>query len=122
MDSVPYAHASTFEVHEIEKDEWQLRAVKNNNYLTAENGGGQECIANRPSASGWETFRVTHVSESQVQLQSFDNHWLTIGAANTSFQLLATATSASTAETFTVVNIPQQRSVNLGSWFVPEKW
>mmetsp|Transcript_36730 Transcript_36730/g.68332 ORF Transcript_36730/g.68332 Transcript_36730/m.68332 type:complete len:479 (-) Transcript_36730:167-1603(-) len=122
VDSVPYTHASTFELHEIEKDEWQLRAVKNNNYLTAENGGGQECIANRPSASGWETFRVTHVSDSQVQLQSFDNHWLTVGSANASFQLLATATSASTAETFTVVNVPQQRSVNLGSWFVPEKW
>jgi hypothetical protein len=35
---------------------------------------------------------------------------------------MATATSVSEAEIFTVVNIPQQRAVNLGSWFVPEKW
>jgi hypothetical protein len=78
VDSVPYTHASTFEVHEIQTNQWQLRAIKNNNYLTAENGGGQECIANRPVPSGWETFHVTYISESQVRLQSFDNHWLAV--------------------------------------------
>jgi len=27
-------------------------------YLSAENGGGTDVLANRASASGWETFRV----------------------------------------------------------------
>jgi len=126
VDSVPYTHASTFEVHEVQvsgdtSKGWQLRAVKNNNYLSAENGGGRECVANRLSASGWETFAVTFVTDSQVKLRSFDNHWLTVNAANAS-QLYATSTSESSAELFTVVRIPQQRAVNLGSWFVPEKW
>ena len=122
VDSVAYTHASTFEVHEVATGEWQLRAVKNNNFLSAENGGGQECVANRPTASGWETFRVAHVSDGQVQLQSFDNHWITVGDVASCSQLLATATSAAAAETFTVVKVPQHRAVNLGSWFVPEKW
>lgn len=121
VDSVPYTHASTFELHEIQSNQWQFRAVKNNYYLSAENGGGQECIANRNSASFWETFRVTKVSETEVKLQAFDGHWLSVNTANSS-ALVATATSIDSAEIFTLVKIPQQRAVNLGSWFVPEKW
>ena len=36
--------------------------------------------------------------------------------------LIATATKANSWETFKVVDVPQRRGVNLGSWFVPEKW
>ena len=121
VDSVPFTHASTFELHEVQTDQWQLRAVKNNLYLTAENGGGQECMANRPSASGWETFHVTFITDSEVKLQAFDGHWLSIDESNSS-RLVATATSAEMAEKFTVESLPQHKAVNLGSWFVPEKW
>jgi len=31
-------------------------------YLSAEDGGGTTIVANRGSASGWETFRVSYVN------------------------------------------------------------
>lgn len=36
----------------------QLLSTKLQRYLTAEDGGGAAVVANRDSASGWETFRV----------------------------------------------------------------
>ena len=36
----------------------QLKSTKFNKYLTSENGGGADVVANRGSASGWETFKV----------------------------------------------------------------
>lgn len=123
VDSVPYTHASTFEVHVLSGNDkqWQLRAMKNNLFVSAEGGGGDICTATRASASGWETFNVQYVSESAVQLQSFSGNWLGIDGTNSS-SLIATSTSPSFYETFDVIEVPQQRGVNLGSWFVPEKW
>jgi glucan 1,3-beta-glucosidase len=121
---VPYTHASTFEINSIENNglvQWQLRALKNNLYVTAENGGGTICIANRTEASGWETFDVTFLPNDRVQLRSISGYWLGIDGSMSS-SLIASATSLSTMETFVALNIPQQRSVNLGSWFIPEKW
>lgn len=121
-DSVSYTHASTFEVHCVSEScpQWQLRAVKNNLYLSAENGGGSICVANRTSASGWETFDVTYLANDRVQLRSFSGKWLRIEPI--SKQLLADSVSAGDSETFIVEYVSQHRGVNLGSWFVPEKW
>ena len=54
VDSVAYSHASTFEVHVVpgHSDQWQLRALKNNFYVSAANGGGSICTADRAVASG----------------------------------------------------------------------
>ena len=116
VDSVPYAHASSFEVH---SPQWQLRAVKNNMYLTAEDGGNSSCYANRDYASGWETFNVTYTEDNVVLLQSFNGQYLNIGD---DFMLMATGSSDSDGESFHIVEVPQQRAVNLGSWLIPEKW
>lgn len=120
VDSVAYLHASTFELHELSNgSQWQLRAMKNNLYLTAENGGAGTCVANRDTASGWETFNVTYLSDGKVRLQSFSGDWLRV---DESTALVATGSSAWEAESFYFKEIPQQRGVNLGSWLVPEKW
>lgn len=121
VDSVPYTHASTFELHVLESGQWQLRAMKNNFYLSAEGGGGSSCSVNRSEASGWETFNVTYVTNDLVQLQTFSGNYLGIDGSGTS-SLIATATQAGNTETFQLHDIPQHRAVNLGSWFVPEKW
>ena len=123
VDSVAYSHASTFEVHVVEgrSDQWQLRAVKNNKYVAAANGGGSFCTADRDIASGWETFTVTQLPNNKVQLKTFDGHYLGIDGTSTG-PLIASATQARSWETFTVVEVPQRRGVNAGSWFVPEKW
>ena len=67
VDSVPYTHASTFELHKVSgtDNQVQLRAVKNNMFLVAEGGGGSICMANRSDASGWETFNINILSEGK---------------------------------------------------------
>ncbi len=123
VDSVAYSHASTFEVHLVpgHSDQWQLRALKNNLFVAAANGGGSTCAADRAVASGWETFTVTELANNRVQLKTFDGHFLGIDGSSTS-SLIATATKANSWETFKVVDVPQRRGVNAGSWFVPERW
>ena len=123
VDSVAYSHASTFEVHLVpdRNDQWQLRALKNNKYIAAANGGGSVCTADRDIASGWETFTVTELGNNRVQLKTFDGHFLGIDGSSTS-SLIATATKAESWETFKVVEVPQRRGVNAGSWLVPERW
>lgn len=121
VDSVSYLHASTFELHTLQQNtQWQLRAMKNNMFLTAENGGGGNCIADRESASGWETFNVTYLSNNRVQLQSFSGRW--VGMDPSSSSLVASASFPGSAETFFMEEIAQQRAVNIGAWMVPEKW
>ena len=122
VDSVPYTHASTFEVHEVADGQWQLRALKNNMFLTAENGGGGDCVADRAEASGWETFNITYLEDDSVQLQTFTGNWLGVDDMSSSAQLVAKATTAGKKETFSIVEVPQHRAVNVGSWFIPEKW
>lgn len=121
VDSVSYTHASTFELHYVagQDAQWQLRAMKNNMYLTAENGGGGACVANRESASGWETFNVTFLAANRVQLQTFAGNWV---GMDSNKSLVATATSPGAMETFYLREMPQQKAVNVGSWLVPEKW
>jgi hypothetical protein len=41
-------------------------STKFQKYLTAENGGGADIVANRASASGWETFPVSIFLMSQI--------------------------------------------------------
>jgi len=123
VDSVAYSHASTFEVHLVDgrSDQWQLRALKNNLYVAAENGGGSICAADRSVARGWETFTVTELANNRVQLKTYNGYFLGIDGSSTS-SLIATATKANSWETFKVVDVPQKRGVGLGSWFVPEYW
>lgn len=145
VDSVPYTHASTFELHIVDGAEEenekkakdgtdttkkvQLRAMKNNLYLSAENGGGDICVANRETASDWETFTMTELSEGRVQLQASNGNWVGVStstsADGTTNQLVAVSIATavpSSSETFLLEDLPQQRGVNLGSWLVPEKW
>lgn len=42
----------------------QLKSTKFNKYLASEGGGGADVVANRDSASGWETFKVDSTSTS----------------------------------------------------------
>ncbi|CAJ2638574.1 unnamed protein product [Trifolium pratense] len=51
----------------------QLLSTKFQTYLAAENGGGADIVANRPSASGWETFRVQ--SETSVTADYQGTSW-----------------------------------------------
>ncbi|KAK3011067.1 hypothetical protein RJ639_010742 [Escallonia herrerae] len=45
-------------------------------YLAAENGGGTVLIANRPNASGWESFRLWRINESSFKLRVFNKQFV----------------------------------------------
>ena len=55
-------YSSNFQVYNVwsfqDGTQVQFMSTKLQRYLTAENGGGADVVANRNSASGWETFRV----------------------------------------------------------------
>lgn len=107
VDSVAFAHASTFELHELEGKEnyWQLRAVKNNNWLSAENGGGSSTITNRTEPSAWETFHAVFSTDNTVHLKTHEGFYLGIDGTDSS-ALVATSQVASDWETFKVIDIP----------------
>jgi len=44
--------------------------VTTKKYLCAESGGGTILVANRSSASGWETFRVRSINCNSISLKS----------------------------------------------------
>jgi hypothetical protein len=53
-------------------------------YFCAENGGGSTVIANRTSASGWETFDVTILSDNTVNLKTYNGFFLGIDGTGSS--------------------------------------
>ncbi|GMN33691.1 hypothetical protein TIFTF001_004293 [Ficus carica] len=54
----------------------QLKSTKVNRYLSAENGGGSTVVANRESASGWETFRLWRINENTFNLRVFNKQFV----------------------------------------------
>ncbi|XP_024017545.1 probable glucan 1,3-beta-glucosidase A [Morus notabilis] len=54
----------------------QLKSTKLQKYLCAENGGGSIVVANRASASGWETFRLWRVNENTYNLRVFNKQFV----------------------------------------------
>ncbi|KAK4390266.1 hypothetical protein Sango_2089900 [Sesamum angolense] len=69
----------------------QLKSTSLNMYVSAENGGGLDLVANRPTASGWETFRG---SEQRL-------HWS--GSSDQGKRAFARTTEAGEDETFVIV-------------------
>ncbi|GAB2290573.1 hypothetical protein Dimus_024854 [Dionaea muscipula] len=82
----------------------QLRSVTTGKYLSAENGGGNNIVANRSSASGWETFKLWRIDENHFQFKVFNGQFW--GIYNGNPVLVATLTQPSGWETFQVLRCP----------------
>ncbi|WOG99055.1 hypothetical protein DCAR_0418402 [Daucus carota subsp. sativus] len=54
----------------------QFKSVTVGKYLSAELGGGNIIVANRTSASGWETFAVWRINETSYQLRVFNKQFV----------------------------------------------
>ncbi|PKA59483.1 hypothetical protein AXF42_Ash016507 [Apostasia shenzhenica] len=81
----------------------QLKSVTQNSFLSADNGGGSAIVANRPSASVWETFKLWRITETSFQLRVFN--WQFIGIDNQA-NLVAVATTSDDSDsshTFEIV-------------------
>ncbi|CAA0840788.1 Unknown protein [Striga hermonthica] len=54
----------------------QLRSVTVGKYLCAENGGGSIIVANRTSASGWETFTLWRINATTFNFRVFNKQFV----------------------------------------------
>ncbi|KAF0928397.1 hypothetical protein E2562_003215 [Oryza meyeriana var. granulata] len=79
----------------------QFKSVTQNMYLAAEQGGGTVIVANRTSASGWETFKLWRIDESTFNLKVFDNRFVTV--AGDGVTVVATVASPGPGEAFQIV-------------------
>ena len=77
----------------------QFKSVTQNAFVAAENGGGAALVANRPSASGWETFKLWRIDENTFNFKVFNNQFVTVAGVN----VVATASMPGQSETFQLV-------------------
>ncbi|XP_045823834.1 probable glucan 1,3-beta-glucosidase A [Trifolium pratense] len=80
----------------------QLLSTKFQTYLAAENGGGADIVANRPSASGWETFRLWRVNETFFNFRVFNKQFVGISNQGGN-KIVAVSNSPSNQETFQII-------------------
>ncbi|GAB2230420.1 hypothetical protein Drorol1_Dr00014685 [Drosera rotundifolia] len=82
----------------------QLKSVTTGKYLSAVNGGGTNIVANRDSASSWETFKLWRVDQNHYQFKvSSKQFWGVYSNPN----VVATVTQPSDSETFQLIRCPQ---------------
>lgn len=77
----------------------QFKSVITGKYLSAELGGGSIIVANRTTASGWETFRVWRINDSTFQLRVFNNQFLGLDG----IKIVATTNKPGKEEMFHIV-------------------
>jgi hypothetical protein len=80
-----------------------LVAAANNDFVTAENAGASDLIANRTAASTWEEFQVVGNADGTTSLQaSINGRFVTVDAGNGN-RLIASQTAIGTSEKFRMV-------------------
>ena len=85
----------------MEQDATQLqfKSVTQNAFVAAENGGGAALVANRASASGWETFKLWRIDQNTFNFKVFSNQSVTVVGVN----VVATASMPGPSESFNLV-------------------
>ncbi|PON65303.1 Fascin [Parasponia andersonii] len=81
----------------------QFKSTKLQKYLCAENGGGTIVVANRSSASGWETFRLWRNDESSFSFRVFNKQFVGLENQGQGTTLVAVSNEPSDSETFQIV-------------------
>ncbi|GLU13140.1 hypothetical protein SLE2022_297860 [Rubroshorea leprosula] len=79
----------------------QFMSTKWQKYVSADDGGGTNVVANRASASGWETFRLWRVNESYFNLRVFKKQFVGLGGQGAG--VVAVLTTPGNQETFQIV-------------------
>ncbi|CAL1388921.1 unnamed protein product [Linum trigynum] len=88
----------------LDGTELQLRSVTVGKYLCAENGGGTIIVANRTSASGWESFRLWRINETSFNLRVFNKQFMGLGGGDgNKVEIVGISETAGESETFEIV-------------------
>ncbi|KAL7085572.1 hypothetical protein ACP275_14G288600 [Erythranthe tilingii] len=80
----------------------QFKSVTVGKYLCAESGGGTIIVANRSSASGWETFSLWRINERTFNFRVFNRKFVGINGIDT----VALADAPAQTETFEIQRNP----------------
>ncbi|KAL0432726.1 UNVERIFIED_CONTAM: Glucan 1,3-beta-glucosidase [Sesamum latifolium] len=75
-------------------------------YLCAESGGGTIIVANRTSASGWETFRLWRINETTFNFRVFDGRFVGLNTAGNGIDIVAEVERPDATETFQIQRNP----------------
>ncbi|XP_041002919.1 uncharacterized protein LOC121248502 isoform X2 [Juglans microcarpa x Juglans regia] len=78
----------------------QFMSTKLQTYLSAENGGGTNVVADRTSASGWETFRLWRIDESSFNFRVFNKQFVGLGNQGNT---VAVSNAPGVSETFQII-------------------
>ncbi|XP_074262981.1 putative glucan 1,3-beta-glucosidase A isoform X2 [Silene latifolia] len=84
----------------------QLNSTYIGKYVSAENGGGTILVANRTSASGWETFKLWRIDENTFNFRVFSNQFVGLQSNG----VVAEATNPGHSETFQIIRKPDDTS------------
>ncbi|CAI9116347.1 OLC1v1017467C1 [Oldenlandia corymbosa var. corymbosa] len=87
----------------------QLKSTMLNKFLAAENGGGTNLVANRDTASGWETFTLWRIDENTFNLRVFNKQFVGIDDQSGSENVVATVSSPRSSETFQIERNPDDQ-------------
>ncbi|KAK9050569.1 hypothetical protein SSX86_030462 [Deinandra increscens subsp. villosa] len=79
----------------------QLKSKTIGKFLAAELGGGTIIVANRSSASGWETFRLWRINETSFHIRVFNKQF--IGLDSTGINLVAISNDDQTSGVFEII-------------------
>ncbi|CDP01022.1 unnamed protein product [Coffea canephora] len=81
----------------------QFKSVAVGKYLAAETGGGTIVVANRTSASGWETFKLWRINETTFNFRVFNKQFVGLDKAGNGINIVAVASTPGIWETFQIV-------------------
>ncbi|XP_009373176.2 probable glucan 1,3-beta-glucosidase A [Pyrus x bretschneideri] len=84
----------------------QFKSVTTGKYLAAELGGGSIIVANRTSASGWETFKLWRINETTFNFRVFNKDFVGLDVNGNGTQVVAVSKIPGTSETFEIIRKP----------------
>ncbi|KAJ6678006.1 GLUCAN 13-BETA-GLUCOSIDASE-RELATED [Salix viminalis] len=87
----------------------QFLSTKLQKYLSSENGGGTVLVANRPSASGWETFRLWRFNETHFNLRVFNKQF--VGLEDQGNKVTAVSDTVGNSQTFQIIRNNDDRNL-----------
>ncbi|XP_071710821.1 probable glucan 1,3-beta-glucosidase A [Rutidosis leptorrhynchoides] len=92
----------------LDGTELQFKSATIGKYLSAELGGGTIIVANRTSASGWESFRLWRINERSFHIKVFNNQFLGLDSAGVN--LVAISTNSEASGIFEIIRKPDDPS------------
>ncbi|GAV65382.1 Cellulase domain-containing protein [Cephalotus follicularis] len=81
----------------------QFLSTKLQQYICPEKGGGSIVVANRSSASGWETFRLWRINQTTFNFRVFYKQFVGLSKQNEGIRIVAVSNEAGNGETFQII-------------------